>query len=127
MSNVGTKVLTDRFAAPPFAWELSQAASGHSVQFYEDDSFLIEGLTRFIGAAIIAGDFALLVATRRHADALSSRLADRGLDLSLAAKQGRLVILDPVETLSKIIIDRSPDEAAFNRVVGGIVAQLAAA
>jgi len=126
MSNVGTKVLTDTFAVPPSAWELSRA-SGHSVQFYEDESFLIEALSNLIGTAIIAGDFALLVATRRHAEELFSHLADCGLDPSIAAKQGRLVVLDAVEILSQITIDRSPDQAAFDRVVGGKVAELAAA
>jgi PAS domain S-box-containing protein len=126
MSNLGTKVFTDTLPATHSISGLPRS-NGHSVQFYEDDSFFIEGLSKFIGAAMIAGDFAVVIATRPHTEALFSHLADRGLDLSLALKQGRLVFLGAAETLSQITINQLPDQSLFNRVVGGVIAQLTAA
>ena len=34
--------------------------TGHTVQFYADDSFLLDGLSRFIGTALGAGDAAIV-------------------------------------------------------------------
>jgi hypothetical protein len=36
---------------------------GHGVQFYEEDSYHLGGLSRFIGAAILADDAALIITT----------------------------------------------------------------
>ena len=35
----------------------------HLVQFYEDDAFLIEGLTQYIGSALASGDKGIVIAT----------------------------------------------------------------
>lgn len=99
----------------------------HSVQFYEDDDFLIEGLSRFIGAALLAGDSTLVIATKSHSDALAERLATRGLDLGLAITEGRYLSLDAAETLSKFMVNGRPDEKRFSRVVGMVIQQLGAA
>ena len=127
MSDLGTKLLTDSFSVSQSSVWLSPHASGHTVQFYEDDSFLIEGLSQLIGAAIVAGDFALVIATRAHSEALFSHLANRGLDLSLAVNEGRLIFLDAAETLARITLDQSPDQTLFNQVVGGITGRLSSA
>ena len=44
--------------------------TGHSVQFYVDDAFLLDGLSRFIGTALGAGDAAIVLATQAHREAL---------------------------------------------------------
>src|SRR5262245_19052041 len=77
----------------------------HSVQFYEDDDFLLDGLSAFIGAALLAGDSALVIATKSHREGLDRRLRSRGLDLKPAIKLGRYLSFDAAETLSKFIVD----------------------
>ncbi|HEX4606286.1 MAG TPA: PAS domain S-box protein, partial [Candidatus Angelobacter sp.] len=110
--------------APLPRWEML-VTGGHSVQFYEDDAFQLEGLTRFIGAAIAAGDSALVVASKAHRDGLSERLRNSGLDLTIAAQQGRFVAADATETLATFMENDYPDASLFDKVVGGVVAQLA--
>ena len=38
----------------------------HSVQFYFEDKFLLESLSRFIGSALGAGDAGVVIATEEH-------------------------------------------------------------
>src|SRR5439155_8189638 len=38
----------------------------HSVQFYEQDSFLLDSLTKLIGKTLVPGDVALGIATAEH-------------------------------------------------------------
>lgn len=63
--------------------------TGHTVQFYADDSFLLDGLSRFIGTALGAGDSAIVLATPAHREALERRLQARGLSTAKSIRQGR--------------------------------------
>jgi PAS domain S-box-containing protein len=109
--------------APMMHWDIP-ASHGHSVQFYEDDSFLVEGLSRFIGAAILAGDSAIVIATRAHRDALSEHLASKGLDLEAAIRQGRFLSLDAAETLGQFMVNGQPSASRFHATVGSLIRQL---
>jgi len=51
----------------------------HLVQFYENDAFLIDGITDYIGSALAAGDKGIVIATKRHLDAPEENLNERGL------------------------------------------------
>lgn len=99
----------------------------HSVQFYEDDDFLLDGLSQFIGAALLAGDSAIVIATKSHREGLTNLLTGRGLHLTPAIEQGRYVSLDAAATLSKCMVDGRPDGTLFSRFIGGIITQLGAA
>jgi PAS domain S-box-containing protein len=99
----------------------------HSAQFYIDDSFLLDEAGRFIASALRARDSVLAVATESHHEGLARRLEERGLDIALAARQGRYLALDAAETLSRFMVDDAPEREAFFRVVGGAVEKLKAA
>ncbi|HTA23283.1 MAG TPA: MEDS domain-containing protein [Terriglobales bacterium] len=109
------------------------AASGdishqaHTVQFYGEDTFLLDELSRFIGTALGAGDAAIVIATKAHRDGLAQRLQARGLDAARAAKEGRYVAIDAAETLAKFMRDGWPDAALFTEVVGSELTQAALA
>src|SRR5438552_17472285 len=103
---------------PPPDWNHLDPC-GHVVQFYADDSFLLEGLSRFIGSALGAGDAAIVIATEAHRDELTLRLQALGLDIARSIKQGRFVTLDAAETLSTFIVDGWPGEALFEVIIGG--------
>ena len=122
-----TTSAADRTSLTPLPYWESPSRRGHSVQFYEDDSFLLEGLTRFIGAAIVAGDSAVVIATESHRKHLATLLQDRGLDLELAVKQGRFLALDAAEVLTKITTNGQPDTKLFSQLIGGVINQLASA
>ncbi len=97
----------------------------HGVQFYDDESFLLDTWSRLIGAAVSFGDCALVVATKAHQEGLTQRLTERGLDLDSATRQGRYLALDAVETLSQFMVDGWPDRARFCSVFGPVIEQLA--
>jgi hypothetical protein len=95
----------------PSVSQIPDDHTGHSVQFYADDSFLLDGLGRFIGTALGAGDAAIVVATRAHREALERRLQARGLSTAKAMRQGRFIALDAAETLQKFMVEGYPDAA----------------
>src|SRR5262249_38374277 len=107
-------------------WD-ERRSHAHSVQFYEDDDFLLDGLSRFIGAALLAGDSALVIATKSHRAGLAGRLISRGLDLTPAITRGRYLSLDAAETVSTFMVDGRPDGSRFSRIIGSVIAQLAEA
>jgi signal transduction histidine kinase len=96
----------------------------HFVQFYEADGFLLNSLGGFIGNAITAGDAAIVVATQEHRNGLDELLLANGLDVSGAKKLGRYISLDAAETLSRFMVDGSPEPSRFNDVMGSIIASV---
>jgi len=94
----------------------------HVAQFYADDSFLLESLSRYIGIALGGGDVAIVIATREHRDGLARVLKSRGLDVSAALKTGRYVSLEAAETLSTFLVDGWPDTTLFTKVIGDLIA-----
>jgi len=107
----------------PGAYLEKVQAHAHGVQFYGDDAYLLDGLTRFIGGALGAGDASIIIATKAHRDGLSKRLLGCGIDVAVAAQQSRFIALDASETLAKFMVDGWPDTDKFHRVVGSVVAQ----
>ncbi len=96
-----------RDAAPrtePVAQSANHHHSAHVVQFYSEDSFLLDELGLFIGSALEAGDAAVVIATAAHRDGLAERLSARGLDAERAGKEGRYIVLDASDTLSQFMI-----------------------
>lgn len=101
-----------RIGEPVRAWgDLS--GPGHSVQFYRSEDELLEGLRGFIGAALLAGDAGLIIATAGHRQALAERLQSWGFDLERASGQHRYIALDARETLSKFVVGGAPNAARF--------------
>jgi signal transduction histidine kinase len=111
--------------APIANWADHRHAA-HVVQFYGEDAFLLDELSRFIGTALGAGEAAVVIATKEHRDGLAQRLQAWGLDTTKAIAQGRYVPLDAAETLSKIMLHGSPDAARFTAVVGGVIERVTA-
>ena len=101
------------------------AHGGHLVQFYEDDAFLINAVTRFIGDALQKEHGAIVIGTQAHRAALEARLASMGYDVSKARRKGQYLDLDAAETLAKFMLDGRPDEQRFSEVVGGVIDRVA--
>jgi DcmR-like sensory protein len=101
--------------APQMDWR-GMSRSEHFVQFYEADGFLLNSLSGFIGTAINSGEGALVVATGAHREGLDELLLTNGLDLTSARARGQYVSLDAAETLSKFMVDGSPEPKRFTKV-----------
>ncbi|MCA1838340.1 MAG: MEDS domain-containing protein, partial [Actinobacteria bacterium] len=107
--------------APRVDWSV-MGETEHFVQFYESDAFLLNSLGEYIGAALKAGEAAIVVATEAHRDELEARLREKGLDVTTAVECGQLVLRDAAETLSKFMAGASPDPALFAEVIGDCIA-----
>ena len=79
--------------------------NAHTVQFYEEDSFLLDSLTKLIGTTLMAGDVAFVVATAAHREGLAQRLKALGLDLEVSARLGAYCGFDAAETLSGFMVN----------------------
>ncbi len=97
-------------------------ATGHCVQFYEDDTFLLDSVSRFIGAGLRAGGGGVVIATKRHLDGLAARLRAWGPDVATALDRGQYVAVDAAETLSELMDDGGPDPGRFAELVGALLA-----
>ncbi len=94
---------------------------GHVVQFYENDDYLIEGLSRYIGDALADGDKGVVIATRAHLDGLESALRRAGLIGPDAARDGLYTGLEAGAMLPQFVDDGVPDGARFERVIGDVI------
>jgi PAS domain S-box-containing protein len=117
--------MADRVVPPPA--RAAATRPGHMVQFYGEDAALIEAVSAYIGEALEEGNAALVLATAEHREALTKQLAARGLDIPGALAEGRYVMLDAAETLSKFILEGWPDPARFEETVARLVGQVKAA
>jgi PAS domain S-box-containing protein len=99
----------------------------HVVQFYSNDSFLLEELRHVIGTALTGGSSVVILATRSHNDSLAHRLKGDGLDLTKISTEGRYQALDATDVLSQFMVDGRPDPARFAEIIGGVIARAAAA
>ena len=94
--------------------------SAHEVEFCSDDAAFVFGFTRFIEAALQAGNAVIVIATESHRNRLLQRLQEHGVDIAAAIEQGRYVSLDVAETLSTFMVNDLPDPVRFFRVAGDL-------
>jgi signal transduction histidine kinase len=99
----------------------------HTVQFYGEDTSLLDELSRFIGAELVAGDAAVVIATKAHRDGLAQRLQSRGFDVARAVEQSRYIAVDAAEALTEFMRNGWPDADLFTEVIGSFLGQAAAA
>ena len=102
---------------------IETAVSGHAVQFYERESYLLDSLTDYIGSALAATGAGIVIATLPHRDGVAKRLTARGLDVVGAGAQGRYVALDARDTLTWFMVDGWPDPARFDDTIGTLIAK----
>ena len=94
----------------------------HTVQFYEDEAFLIKGMADYVGAALSNGNRAIAVATADHLAQLERLLSARGL-LGAGAKatKGGYNRIEANEMLASLMQDGYPDEERFCASIGNLI------
>jgi signal transduction histidine kinase len=85
----------------------------HAVQFYEEDSYLVETVGHFLEAGLVAGDRLIVIATGEHRAAFAASLA--GADAAIAS--GQLTMLDARETLEGFMRAGEPDPELFHAML----------
>ncbi|MFZ0292657.1 MAG: response regulator [Candidatus Sulfotelmatobacter sp.] len=111
----------------PFPPQKVLIARRHEAGFYSDDRFVLDDLTQFIGAALKAGNAAIVVATKSRRDNLLPRLQAYGLDIGAVIEQGRYVALDAADALPTFMRRGMPDPVRFLKVLGNLIATAAEA
>jgi MEDS: MEthanogen/methylotroph, DcmR Sensory domain len=93
----------------------------HFVQFYENESLVIENVSFLAAKALATGDSCLLVATESHLEQIQERLAASVLSLDALRKSNRYVAADAAEMLSRFMVGSCPDKAKFDDVIGAAI------
>ena len=93
----------------------------HVVQFYEDESFLVETVAQFMGRGIVADEPVVVIATAAHREAFCAQLRKKRIDVDGLCTSGQLTLLDAQETLATFMLDGTPDWERFNTVIGGVL------
>ena len=100
-----------------------QAVSGHAVQFWEREPYLLDSVSDYIGSALSVASAGILIATPQHREGIAQRLTARGLDIAGAKAQGRYAALDAQSTLTTFMVDGWPDPARFDDTIGTLIAK----
>jgi signal transduction histidine kinase len=108
-------------SALPLAGWCDSDGPAHVVQFYKDDAFLLDELSRFIGSALVAGDYGILFATESHRRGITRRLRSRGLDVGVAVEQGRYIALDAETTLANLMVNGLPYPARLSAIMDSLM------
>ena len=111
----------------PLVPERAKSIHCHEVQFYADDAAFLLGFTRFIEAALKAGNPVIVIATESHRTSLLQKLLSRGVDGAAAIEQGFYLPLDVDEALSTFMVNDLPDSVRFLKFMGDLIALAAKA
>ena len=98
----------------------------HVVQFYGHDEELTERVTGYLLEALRGEGVAIVIATPEHRREFETRLTRAGVDLASARDTGSYLALDARATLRQFMTADRLDGAAFDRVIGGLIAQAGA-
>jgi DNA-binding NarL/FixJ family response regulator len=104
-----------------------EIASRHDVGFYSDDTRLLDDVTQFVGAALKAGNAAVVVATESHRQSLLPSFEAHGLDIGTFIAQERYVSLDAADTLSAVMLNGMPDPDRFLNLFGNLIVTVSTA
>jgi PAS domain S-box-containing protein len=122
-----TKMAASRMPDPFANPTAEQSTHSHVVQFYSEDKFLVDEVSGFVGAALASGGSAVVIATKAHQGSLLQKLDDQGFDLAKLVADGRCIVLDAAETLSRMMVEGMPDPARFSEIIGGVIVRAASA
>jgi signal transduction histidine kinase len=93
----------------------------HAVQFYDDENFLAQTVGDFVSAGLRAGDRVIVIATEPHHIAFRGQIDAAAVDSALA--EGRLLLLDARETLTRFMIGEMPDPDLFRDVISRLLSK----
>lgn len=91
----------------------SQGNAAHLVQFYEDDSFLIDTLSSWFDTGLKGGGACIYIGTAPHRQSLEQRMGAKGVALDSMRETGRLLCLDAATILSRLLVNGWPERSHF--------------
>ncbi len=93
----------------------------HAVQFYEDEGFLVNAVSRYVEPSLSARQPVLIIATPQRRQAFVDRLRTLGVDAEAAERDRVLGLVDARTALDDFMVDGMPDAGRFDATVGGLV------
>ncbi len=99
-------------------------ASEHHLQLFDSSKSLADTVSAFLLDAFQRGESLLLVVTPEHRELLTARLEAAGINIREAELATRLAMLDAAQTLDKFMRQDVANPAAFDEVIGNLVARL---
>jgi two-component system nitrate/nitrite response regulator NarL len=88
----------------------------HEILFCPDDAAIVDGFTRFIGAALNAGDAGIALVTESHRKRFMQELRTQGVEIDGAIERGACLLFDA---------DVAPDPDRFLEAIDGVRAAAA--
>jgi hypothetical protein len=88
----------------------------HTLQFYPDDAFLLDGLENSITRAIKGGNAFICVLTKTHAAGLAKLFELRGHDMAIPIEQARYILMDADEVVSAVMPDGKFEKGHFSEL-----------
>ena len=97
----------------------------HAVQFYEDDSFLIDSVSAFVLEGLHADEQVTVFMTPAHTQLMKQALRNEEMAGTLPRDASRNVLYhDAEETMAKFMVDGWPEEHLFMSVIGQLLQPL---
>jgi signal transduction histidine kinase len=93
----------------------------HSVQFYEDDDFLMSSIVQTLGTALRRGEGCIVFATADHLDHMYEVAEDHNVDLLAAARTGAFVRVEAAGALERMQCHDNPDWQCFTDEIGELI------
>lgn len=103
-----------------------QVSSGHFVQFYEKDDYILESISQFLATGFERGEGAIVAASGSHLEALHPLLTTRGVDVSRLTDSGQYLPMNAEEMLAHLLVDGRVSETRFNDLMKGKLEPLTA-
>jgi signal transduction histidine kinase len=101
--------------------ERARGSDAHEAQFYDDLPLLALRVGTFFAEGLRRGGAVVAVARPAHLAAIGQVLVDLGLDPSVLANAGRLVLLDADVTLAALSHGGEPDRTKFRALIGDVL------
>ena len=101
-------------------------AAEHGVQLYAENDELVESVGAYLAAGFERSEPAIVVATPEHLGLFLERLSLSGWDEGALAEQRLLEFRDAEETLAALLDRGKPSAERFERVIGGLIGDVAA-
>ena len=109
-------------ASGPIPIRGAEISHSHEALFYSNDDFLLDHLTQHIVSALNSESAIIVFANESHRNSLIPRLQAHGVDATAAIDQRRYIPLDPVDILSKFMVDDLPDPIRLFKVLDDLIA-----
>ena len=112
--------LAGRLFVPSLTSLSTVAGSRHAVQFHNNDSHFLDGVSQLVAATLRSGEQVVIVTSEATRNGVAQRLQARQLNLAALAEREQYVATDSALALSQVMHDGKPDKERLAEVIHGL-------